>query len=215
MRPIDRWIPQLPPGLRWSHNAYYQAWLLRHLPRRIDSALDVGTGRGALARDLAERAGHVDAIDASALMVHEAAATRSTVNWIHGDVLDELVPLRTNGYGVVTAVSSLHHMPLRPALHRLAGLVRPGGLLAVIGHYKTATPADYSMDAMALPANALVGAVRAAQGKGGKFETGMPMLDPTETLREITAAATEILPGSQVTRRLFFRYSLLWRKPTR
>lgn len=207
------WIPRLPRALWWSHNAHYHRWLLRHLPLTFGSALDVGSGKGDLARALAQRADHVDGVDASHSMIARAGAEPSTVNWIAGDILDETLPLRPNGYDVVTAVSSLHHMPLKPGLSRLAELVRPGGLLAVVGLYRSATPADYATDAVAAPANALVGAVLAAQGRAGTFtEAGMPMLDPAETLDEIRKAAADIMPGALTTRRLFFRYSILWRK---
>lgn len=43
--------------------------------------------------------------------------------------------LSLSTYDAVTASSSLHHMPLLPALARLARLVAPGGILIVVGHY--------------------------------------------------------------------------------
>jgi SAM-dependent methyltransferase len=207
------WIPQLPRSLWWSHNAYYHRWLLTHLPSRVGTALDVGCGRGSLAAALARRAGAVDAVDPSPVMIEEARRRSSDVNWILGDVLDPALPLRPAGYDVVMAVSSLHHMPLVPGLRRLAELVRPGGLLAVVGLYRAVTAADHAVDAVALPANALVGAVLAAQGRAGKpDEARMPVRDPDETLAEIAAAAATVTPGALVRRRLFFRYSLLWRR---
>ena len=122
-RLTDMWIPQLPRKLWWSHNAYYHQWLLRHLPQSIGSALDVGCGKGDLARALANRTDQVDAVDASHTMIERASAIESEVNWLPGDILDETLPLRANGYDVVTAVSSLHHMPLTMGLNRLA---KPG-----------------------------------------------------------------------------------------
>jgi hypothetical protein len=50
-------------------------------------------------------------------------------------------PLRDAGYDAMTAVSSLHHMPLQAALARLTGLLCPGGVLFVVGHYRPATVA--------------------------------------------------------------------------
>jgi ubiquinone/menaquinone biosynthesis C-methylase UbiE len=49
-------------ALDWDHNAYYHRLLLRHLPRPCNRVLDVGCGAGAFAVELAERAGHVDAV---------------------------------------------------------------------------------------------------------------------------------------------------------
>ncbi len=64
--------PQLPAALRWSHNARYERWLVRQVPRGTGRVLDVGCGAGRLACALAERAGHVDALDLSPVMVQRA-----------------------------------------------------------------------------------------------------------------------------------------------
>lgn len=209
------WVPQLHNGLRWSHNSYYHRWLLRQLPSPLDRALDVGCGAGLLACTLASWANQVDAVDASAAMI--AAAQRrcsdsSRVRWLVGDVLDRDLPLPEGGYHAVTAVSSLHHLPLDDGLHRLAELVRPGGVLAVVGHYRLDTIADRCIEIVALPANAAVGAALAVAGGGGKpDDDGMPVRPPTATLAEIRQAAAR-LPGSTVTRALYWRYLLAWRR---
>jgi SAM-dependent methyltransferase len=43
---------------------------------------------------------------------------------------------------LVTAVASLHHMDGEAALRRMSGLLRPGGVLAVVGLARGVTPAD-------------------------------------------------------------------------
>ncbi|MER6991222.1 class I SAM-dependent methyltransferase [Saccharopolyspora hirsuta] len=207
---------QLPKALWWDHNAHYHPWLLRQVPRRIARALDVGCGNGAFARQLAGRAEHVDAVDVSAEMIERASSAPNPTNvrWLCADLLDPELPLDPEGYDAVTAISSVHHMPLRPALTKLAELVRPGGTLAVVGHYRKETAVDFAMDAVTLPANAAVGAYKAARGRAGKPNNeGMPIKDPMDTLAEIRAAAEDILPGAALQRRLFWRHTLLWRKP--
>ncbi|MFD9702285.1 class I SAM-dependent methyltransferase [Lentzea sp. NPDC059081] len=199
---------QLPERLRWDHNAWYRRWLLRQLPSGAGSALDVGCGLGDLARSI--RAAEVTAIDASARMVERASATSSEVRWIHGDVLTHDL----GRYDVVTAEASLHHLPLREGLARLAGLTAPGGVLVVVGLYRLSTPADLAMEAFTLPANALVGAVKAVGGSGGRpHDPEMPVVMTAPTLPEIRAAAAEIVPGARLRRRVFWRYSLVWRAP--
>jgi SAM-dependent methyltransferase len=207
-------LPQLPRWLLWDHNAHYHPWLMRRVPARCERALDVGCGAGALARRLAARVGTVDAVDRSDVMIGRARATAggANVRWLLGDVLDGSLPLDTGGYDVVTAVSSLHHMPLRPALMRLSALVRPGGVLAVVGCYRPAAVGDYLVDAFAVPANLVVGAVLAARGRAGKpHNEDMPVKWPPDTtLADIRDAAAELLPGARVRRLLFFRYGLEW-----
>lgn len=199
---------QLPEKLRWNHNEWYRRWLLRQLPSRVGSALDVGCGLGDLARSLP--ADEVTAIDASARMIERASATTDRVRWIHGDVLTHDL----GQYDLVTAEASLHHLPLREGLTRLAGLVRPGGLLIVVGLYLTSTRADRAMELVTLPANAAVGLAKAIKGTGGKaHDAEMPVVWTAPTLPEIRAAAAEIVPGARIRRHVFWRYSLVWRAP--
>lgn len=209
-----RFIPHLPRAWQWDHNAHYHDLLLRALPQRMERALDVGCGTGVFARKLASRADNVDAIDRSARMIEYAKAESSPVRWLLGDVLQDSPSLHPEGYDAVTAISSVHHMPLRPALTRLAELVRPGGTLAIVGipHVKSAR--DYAIDVVAIPANGVVGAMLALQGKAGKgHDIGIPMMDPTTTLADIRTAAAALVPDAVVRRHLFWRYSLVWHKP--
>lgn len=59
LRGLDRFHAAHP----WDHNAHYHRWILRQLPRRFNSALDVGSGSGDLAKLLASRAEAVHGID--------------------------------------------------------------------------------------------------------------------------------------------------------
>lgn len=210
------WVPQLPRALWWDHNAYYHRWLLARPPSGLDRALDVGCGAGALAEKLTDRVTHVDAVDASAAMIRRAMRRRpGRVEWLLGDVLDETLPLDPRGYDVVVAVASVHHLPLRPALARLTGLVRPGGVLAVIGLYRKSTVVDVGLELITLPANAVMGAWLAARGRAGKpQDVDMPVRWPLNTFAEIRAAAADRAPGARLRRRLYWRYTLLWRRPT-
>ncbi len=210
-------MPQLPQPLRWDHNAHYHRWL-DQLPPAPQDVLDVGCGAGGLAAKLAARAAHVDAVDVSAPMIARALARHATtgnIRWLVGDLLDPALPVKHEGYDVVTALSSVHHMPLQPVLGRLAGLVRSGGVLAVIGFYRQATLTDRGIEALALPANAAVGALLASRGRAGKPDAeGMPIREPEATLAEIRGVAAEQLPGAHLRRRLYWRYSLLWHRDT-
>lgn len=191
---------------RHGHNAYYHDYVLGQLPPRLERALDVGCGSGAFARQLAARAAAVDAIDLSAEMVAEAAASDaalSNVAWIQGDVLRLDLPIA--GYDVVTAIASLHHMPLDRALSRLGALVRPNGMLVILGLYRPIRIADYALNAIATIVDPF--------GCGRKTDPRMPVCKPTTSLAEITRAAALHLPGAQIRRHLFYRYSLTWERP--
>ena len=101
-------------------------------PRRV---LDIGAGEGALARPLAERVDHVDAVDISAAMVREGrrrpGGTRPNLRWIVGAT--GTAPL-DGPYALVTAGASLHWMSWQPTLTRLAAAMTQHAFLAIIEH---------------------------------------------------------------------------------
>ncbi len=69
--------------------------ILRRLPRRFDSALDVGSGSGDLARLLASRAGAVHGIDVDPTIVaraRELTAPAAPVTFTVGDLLTDMPP---------------------------------------------------------------------------------------------------------------------------
>ena len=207
---------QLPEQLWWDHNAHYHRWLLTQLPERTDRVLDVGCGAGRLACALSERSRHVDALDPSWEMIQQARRRQpdaSNISWLHGNFLDPETPLQPGGYDAITAVASLHHMPLLPALARFAVLLRPGGVLAMVGLYKPSTVSDVAMELMSIPANVVVGMGLSLRGRAGKpDDDGMPWHAPSASLGEIRKAVEQQLPGAHLRRAVFWRYLLTWRR---
>ena len=68
-----RWLDRVNARRPWDHNEYFHGWILRNLPARRRTAVDVGCGTGVLAGKLAPHFAHVTGIDADAGMA--AAAT--------------------------------------------------------------------------------------------------------------------------------------------
>ena len=167
-------LPERPEVTLWDHNGHYHRYVLSVLPLAPDRVLDVGCGNGSFALRLAARARRVDAIDISAEMI-AAARARSrhldNVRWMAGDVLRW--PLTVGGYDAVTAIASMHHLPLERGLDRLADLVRPGGMLAVLGLARPGSVTDYAWAAAAVPADVAVGAVKALAGRSGHADQGL------------------------------------------
>lgn len=196
---IDRFNQARP----WSHNSHYYPWILRQLPARFGAALDVGCGSGDLAGLLAARADSVVGVDVDADIISHATA-RPNVHHVTGDAL----ALPDARYDVITAVASLHHMPLDEALSTFRRWLSPGGTLVVIG-LTTRTPADYLLMPIATPANMLVSL---RHGKGPRpVAMAAPVRAPNMTLRQLRAHVRRHLPGARIRRRLFFRYSLVYR----
>ncbi len=201
---------------RWNASAHYHAWLLSQIPSSARTALDVGCGDGRFARRLASHGLEVDAIDRDGRLIDAAREMpASGVRWIHEEVLAPTSPLRADGYDVVVVIAALHFMPSQEALARLRTLIRPRGTLLVVGLYRAAGASDAIMSALMLPFHVAIGAYRSRRGDAFmRYDANVPMVAPSESLREIRAAAAMTLPGAVVRRRAFWRYTLQWREET-
>jgi 2-polyprenyl-3-methyl-5-hydroxy-6-metoxy-1,4-benzoquinol methylase len=193
----------------WNHNTHYHGFVMSALPPNCKRALDVRCGRGALVRKLAAYCEGVVGIDADPGCILHATTSidvQQNVTFIYGDVLTH--PLQQDSFDLVVAVATLHHLPLRGALQRFANLLRPGGVLAVIGVYRIATPIAYVFSAAALPVSWAIRLLR------GEEQIGAPIRDPVETLRTIRRETASVLPGAVLRRQFFFRYTIVWKKTT-
>ncbi|NIK60186.1 class I SAM-dependent methyltransferase [Kribbella shirazensis] len=106
--------------------------LITDEPRRV---LDIGAGEGAIARPLAPRVEHVDAIDFSEPMV-EAGKQRPGGD--HPNLRWQVSPIETadldGPYALVTAGASIHWMPWEETFARIVPHLTPNAQLVVIEH---------------------------------------------------------------------------------
>jgi SAM-dependent methyltransferase len=215
-RPLARFNARHP----WNHNEYFHAWVLRNLPARRGTAVDVGCGTGLLAGKLAAYFTHVTGIDrnegmaatASARLGHDPRVT------IRRCSLAEFAPAAGGGADLLTMVAVLHHLDLDDTLARIPRLLAPGGRFLVVGLARPDSLADLAFDVVSAAANPVVGMIKHPRPARPPQRTQdgkpvVPMKDPASSLAEISAAARAHLPGSAVRRRLFFRYTLCWEKP--
>jgi ubiquinone/menaquinone biosynthesis C-methylase UbiE len=198
---------------QWNHNSHYHDWLMGQFPDRFERALDVGCGHGFFACRLADAADHVDALDLDGGVLAEASGLHSSgrITFREGDFLQMHLP--SDAYDVIASIAALHHMDLERALGEMKRVLRPGGHLAVLGLYREASLIDYAAAALAIPANLLRKHV-VARPAGGTTTTIAPTRTPTLSLNQIRQSASAMLPGCGVQRRLYWRYSLVWQKPS-
>ncbi|MFF5564382.1 class I SAM-dependent methyltransferase [Streptomyces sp. NPDC012623] len=208
---IMRTLEEFHATRPWDHNAHYHRWILRQLPRRFDSALDVGSGSGDLARLLASRAGRVHGIDADPTIVaraRELTAPAAPVAFSVGDAMKE-VP--SGPYEVITCVATIHHMPFSDALTRFRQHLAPGGTLIVVGLSRPQSRSDHLIEAVAIPSNVAMAWIK---NRGRRRSRPASMAAPTRpaamTFAEVVRDAHQALPGARLRRRLFWRYTLVW-----
>jgi len=94
--------------------------------------LEIGCGRGGLARQIARRGANVTAVDASAEAIAEARSLTGSHLGIEYRVaeIDRLAP---RGFDLVI----LHALPAPEVLARLGEALRPGACLLVIGRHRS------------------------------------------------------------------------------
>jgi hypothetical protein len=111
-------------------------------------------------------------------------------------------------YDFVSLVASLHHLPFAAALTKSAQLLRPGGVLVVLGLDRA--PSVFHAAARSLVAYPVS---RYYRVRNGESPVSAPIQEPTMTLREIREQANAILNDAVVRRHLLWRYSIEWTKP--
>jgi 2-polyprenyl-3-methyl-5-hydroxy-6-metoxy-1,4-benzoquinol methylase len=184
---------------------------MRQLPRRFDSALDVGCGSGDLARLLATRATHVHGIDSDDRIIGKARESTDPGLPVTFSVADGLSYDEGGPYDVITCVAVLHHLPLAETLTHFRRQLSPGGRLLIVGCAQEDTRAQHMLGLVSVPLNLIFGWVKNRGRKGPRpvamtAVTRQPDVPYSELVREVR----RILPGARLRRRLFWRYTLVW-----
>lgn len=218
MTPLPRRIPhaldRFHAARPWDHNAWFHPWILRRLPARVGSALDVGCGTGDLARLLAARAGRVHGVDADPAMTALARRLTPAAAPVTYGVAVAPDGLPDETYDAITCVAVLHHLPFTEALEAFRDRLRPGGTLVVVGVARGETPADHLLGAVSVPLHLAMALLRNRGRRVGRpVSMTAPTRQPRMTFPRIAREARVLLPGARLRRRLFWRYSLVWRRP--
>jgi SAM-dependent methyltransferase len=192
----------------------YHEVILGSVPDRCESALDVGCGTGLLTRRLRVLVPTVTGIDTDRRSI-EVASTHPMsrdITYLRGDFLTW--PFPAESFGLIGAVASLHHMDAAAALTRMRDLVRPGGVVAIVGLARAGSPVDV---ALTVPATIGVWFDRVARRRSAIERDGYtaPLCwPPPVTYRDMRRLAGQLLPGAHYRRHLYWRYSLTWTKPS-
>jgi 2-polyprenyl-3-methyl-5-hydroxy-6-metoxy-1,4-benzoquinol methylase len=192
----------------WNHNNHYHDLLLGAVPPGCRRALDVGCGLGTFARTLATCASHIDALDEDASVVRRArelSRSYSSIRFAHADFMTWTAD---EPYDVISMIAVLHHLPFGAAVSKATTLLRPGGVLMVLGLHRARSIVH--MGARSLVGYPVSSFYRITRPTS---RVGAPVRDPSMTLTEIRREASALLPGAMIRRHLLWRYSLTWVKP--
>lgn len=118
--------------------ATFLAWIFHELWGRPATVLDVGTGRGKVALEIAPRAREVVGLDIDAEAIAEAAALaqRHALRQARFAVADcETADLlEASGLRNPADLITMHLCVSEPMIHRAAQALRPGGALVGVAH---------------------------------------------------------------------------------
>lgn len=198
-------------GDYWNHNVAFHRRIVRDAALRGGNALDVGCGDGLLLAHLATVCRCVVGLDPDVQVVARARRRleqNPQAEVLLDDVMDPDLPQRIGTFETVSCVATLHHLPLEPAMARLSELVAPGGRLIVVGLAANGSLWDWVLSALAVLPLRVVGTLRRETP-----DIGVVTRPPRETLAEIRAAASRMLPGATIRRRFYYRYTLIWDRP--
>lgn len=184
---------------------------MKALPTHSAKALDIGCGNGILTRHLRTRVAHVIGIDIDPPMIElakkETGSSPDGIEYVFGDILT--YPFKLESFDVIASVATLHHMDTVAALKRIRDLLRPGGIVVIIGVARSRIPQDlfYNIGGMVTS--------RMFKMKRAFWHHPAPMLwPPKDTFADVERIAKSVLGKDVVYQRhLLFRYTLTWKKP--
>ena len=207
----------LLPDEGWNHNAHYHRYLMGHVPERCRHVLEIGCGAGRFSRLLAGRAERVLAVDLSQQMIRlarERSKLYPNIDFVAGDVMDCRLP--DNQFDCAATLTTLHHLPIESILRKVRKALRPGGTFVCLDLYQRSSFSDLLFDSVAYPASLFLRLMKTGEPKPSRevseayAEHGKT--DTYPTLPQIEQVCADILPGALVSRHLFWRYSIIWKK---
>jgi SAM-dependent methyltransferase len=197
----------------WNHNRHYHRVILAAVPPGCERALDVGCGTGELTRRLRRVVPRVAGIDRDERSIELARSHpgAADIGYLRGDFLT--APFQPGSLDLVTSVAALHHMDAGTALWRMADLLRPGGILAIVGLARGIDLAGLGLLVPAVVGSRVHQAASARPRRSAGAYQPPVIWPPPLTYRHTRLLAARTLPRSRYRRHLYWRYSLIWAKP--
>jgi SAM-dependent methyltransferase len=179
------------------------------LPADRSSVLEIGSGDGRFAEQLALAFGDVVAVEPDPNQVEATlarCANRSNVHVVHGDFLTASLP--TDHFDAVVALASFHHMPLPDAIARTHEVLKPGGRLIVLGVWTDNRARDLVWNAWSVLVN------KRLQRRLGPDAMTAPATFDRTSWRDTRLWCKRNLQRATLKRHALWRYTLVWDKPT-
>jgi ubiquinone/menaquinone biosynthesis C-methylase UbiE len=136
------------------------------------------------------------------------------IDFVESDVLTYL--LADNQFDCIATLTTLHHLPIKPILRKIKKALKPGGIFVCLDLYQRSSLNDLLFDGVAYPASLFLRLIKTGKPRPARevrqayIEHGQT--DSYLTLPQIEQVCADILPGALISRHLFWRYSIIWKK---
>lgn len=201
----------------WDHNIHYHNYLMSKIPSHCEAALEIGCGTGAFSRLLAQRSEQVTALDLSPQMISVAIERSRQYQNINFEVADVLTRnFSDEKFDCIVSIATLHHLPAEIILSKIKKMLKAGGIFVCLDLFQLEGLSDILISALAFPVNLPLRLI-----KTGRFREPYEVRkvwaehaknDSYLTMTQVREIGSIILPGAEVKRHLFWRYSLVWKK---
>ena len=203
----------------WDHNNHYHQFLIKQLPIHSQNILDLGCGVGKFSRCLAEQSDRVTAIDLSPISIQIAKQRSKHFNNIDYQVADVSTwKFPKKSFDAIVSIATVHHLSLEDLLPKLKAALKPGGVLVILDLLEHQNINDTLYDCIAVPLNWWFWKTK-NRGLEISLEAAKAMKEHLQTdeylnLSQAKKIYQNSLKQANVRRHLFWRYSVVWHKPT-
>jgi len=193
----------------WTANNQYHDFLLNHVPRNCEHALEIGCGTGSFARLLAARCKHVIGLDLSSEMIRVARSRSTQFENLEFELADAMTwNFPQSHFDFICSIATLHHVQQRELFVKMKDALKPRGVLAVLDLVESSSLAERMADVIGFGVSVGLrlihngrlrppATVRKAWEQHGQH-------DSYSTVSQMRSLADTILPGSRVPRHLLW-----------
>lgn len=193
----------------WNHNTIYHKLILKHLPRSLNSALDIGSGLGTFSYKLSSIFSDVNSLEPDNQSIElsmKKFGSKKNIHYINTSF--ENHNFASEKYDFISTIASIHHMDFKPALIKMSGLLKPGGKLVILGLFRESSISDLFISLIAILPNLIMNTLFKDEADNSKMITTRPQM----SIKEIKEASKDILGDFKFRRHLFWRYSIIYEK---
>jgi ubiquinone/menaquinone biosynthesis C-methylase UbiE len=194
--------PEHPFARRWNHNTHYYPILRAGIPTGAVRVLDIGCGDGTLCRFLEAPGRCVVGVDPDCSVLPDS---EREVRFAAASA--ESLPFADDAFDAVTMSMVLHHVDEVQSLAEGRRVLRPGGVLVVLGIARSLGPRDVLHELRDIAAH------RAHRRSKTAWEPATVKVDPRATWQQTEATLRHELPGSSYRRLPMWRYLATWECP--